>query len=76
MRRAKPTPRSLLRIALTPALPIVYSAAIGRQVLARRYYRGRALASAPYIVGFLGVRVVAEVVGYVAGVGDSASRFD
>jgi hypothetical protein len=76
MRRVKLTPRSLLRIALTPVLPIWYTAAIGRQVAVRRYHRGRAIASAPYIVGFLGVRVVAEVVGYVAGIGDSANRFD
>jgi hypothetical protein len=76
MRREKISPRSLLRIALTPVLPIAYSAAIARSVAQRRYHTGRALASAPYIVGFLGVRAVAEVVGYVAGVGDSASRFD
>lgn len=76
MRRERLTPRSVLRIALTPVLPIVYTAAIARQVAARRYHRGRALASAPYIVGFLGVRAVAEVVGYVAGMGDSANRFD
>ena len=76
MRRENLTPLLLLRIALTPVLPIVYTAAIARQVTARRYHRGRALASAPYIVGFLGVRVVAELVGYVAGVGDSASRFE
>ena len=76
MRREKITARSLLRIALTPVLPIVYTGAIARSVAQRRYYPGRALASAPYIVGFLGVRAVAEVVGYVAGVGDSASRFD
>ncbi|MEA2678106.1 MAG: hypothetical protein QOJ81_2247 [Chloroflexota bacterium] len=76
MRREKLTPRSLLRIALTPVLPVVYTAVIARQVAARRYHRGRALAAAPYIVGFLGVRVVAELVGYVAGVGDSASGFD
>lgn len=76
MRRAKLTPRQVVRIALTPVLPLVYSAAIARQVAARRYHPGRALASAPYIVGFLGIRAVAEVVGYVAGVGDSASKFD
>jgi hypothetical protein len=76
MRRVGLTPRSILRIALTPVLPIWYTAAIGRQVAVRRYHRGRALASAPYIVGLLGVRVVAEVVGYVAGMGDSANRFD
>jgi hypothetical protein len=76
MRRAKLSPRQVVRIALTPVLPIAYSAAIARQVATRRYHRGRALASAPYIVGFLGVRAVAEVVGYIAGVGDSASKFD
>lgn len=76
MRRARLTPRSLLRIALTPVLPVVYTGVIARQVAARRYHRGRALASAPYIVGFLGLRAIAEVVGYVAGAGDSASRFD
>ncbi len=76
MRRAKLTPRSALRIALTPVLPIVYSAAIARQVAARRYETRRAILAAPYIVGFLGLRAVAEVVGYVAGVGDSASKFD
>ena len=76
MRRERVSPRSLLRIALTPVLPIVYSAAIARSVAQRRYHTGRAIACAPYIVGFLGVRAVAEVVGYVAGVGDSASRFD
>lgn len=76
MRREKLTPRSLLRIALTPVLPIVYTAVIVRQVLARRYHRGHALAAGPYIVGLLGVRTVAEVVGYVAGMGDSADRFD
>ena len=76
MRRERISPRSLVRIALTPVLPIVYSVAIARSVAQRRYHPGRAVASAPYIVGFLGVRAVAEVVGYVAGVGDSASRFD
>ncbi|MGH7634587.1 MAG: hypothetical protein ACRENC_12705, partial [Gemmatimonadaceae bacterium] len=76
MRRAKLTPQQVVRIVLTPVLPIVYSAVIARQVAARRYHRGRALASAPYIVGFLSVRAVAELVGYVAGMGDSANRFD
>ena len=76
MRRQELTPRSMLRIALTPVLPIVYSAAIARQVAARRYNTSRAILAAPYIVGFLGIRAVAEVVGYVAGVGDSASKFD
>jgi hypothetical protein len=57
-------------------LPIVYSAAIARQVAARRYYTGRAIASAPWMLGFLAVRAVAELVGYVAGIGDSASKFD
>jgi hypothetical protein len=76
MRRARITPRSLLRIALTPVLPIWYSAIIARQVLARRYHRRDALASAPYIVGFLGVRAVAEVVGYLGGMGDSGNKFD
>jgi hypothetical protein len=76
MRREKLTPRQAVRIALTPVLPIWYSAAIARQVIARRYHRRDALASAPYIVGFLGIRAVAEVVGYVAGMGDSGNRFD
>jgi hypothetical protein len=76
MRRQKLTPKQVLRIALTPVLPVVYSAAIARQVAARRYYPGRALASAPWMLGFLGVRTVAELVGYVAGIGDSASKFD
>ena len=76
MRRARLSPRMLLRIALTPVLPIVYTAAIARSVAQRRYHPWRALASAPYIVGFLGVRAVAEVVGYVAGIGDSGNRFD
>ena len=76
MRREKITPRSALRIALTPVLPVVYSAAIAKQVAARRYNTGRAILAAPYIVGFLALRSVAEVVGYVAGVGDSASKFD
>src|SRR3989304_412296 len=75
-RREKIPARSLVRIALTPVLPIVYTGAIARSVAQRRYHTGRALASAPYIVGFLGVRAVAEVVGYFAGVGDSPSRFD
>jgi len=76
MRRAKLSPRMALRVALTPVLPIVYSAAIARSVAQRRYHPGRAIAAAPYIVGFLGVRAVAEVVGYVAGIGDSARKFD
>ena len=76
MRRAKLSPRMILRIALTPVLPLVYSAAIVRSVAERRYHPWRALASAPYIVVFLGVRAAAEVVGYVAGIGDSANRFD
>jgi hypothetical protein len=76
MRREKLTPRSLLRIALTPLLPIVYSVAIVRQVLARRYHRVHALAAGPYMVGFLVVRAVAEVVGYVAGMGESGNKFD
>jgi hypothetical protein len=76
MRRARITPTSLLRIALTPVLPIAYSAAIARSVAKRRYHTRAAIESAPYIVGFLSVRAVAEVVGYVAGVGDSANRFD
>jgi hypothetical protein len=76
MRRGKITPRSALRIALTPVLPVWYTATIARQVQARRYHRREALASGPYIVGFLFVRAVAEVVGYVAGMGDSGNRFD
>jgi hypothetical protein len=76
MRRQKLTPRSLFRIALTPLLPIVYSGAIARQVALRGYHRGHAIASAPYIVGFVAVRAVAEVVGYVAGMGDSGNKFD
>ena len=76
MRRRKLTPRMVLRIALTPVLPIVYSGAIAKQVAQRRYFTGKAVASAPYMVGFLVVRAVAEVVGYVAGMGDSANRFD
>jgi hypothetical protein len=76
MRRERITPRSIVRMALTPVLPVVYSGAIARQVLARGYHRGAALASFPYIVGFVAVRAVAEVVGYVAGMGDSGNRFD
>jgi hypothetical protein len=76
MRRQKLTPRMLLRIALTPVLPIVYSGVIAKQVAQRRYFTGKAVGSAPYMVGFLVVRAVAEVVGYVAGMGDSANRFD
>jgi hypothetical protein len=76
MRRQKLTPRTVLRIALTPLLPIVYTIAIARQVVLRGYHRGHALASAPYIVGFVTVRAVAEVVGYVAGMGESANKFD
>lgn len=76
MRREKLTPRSVLRIALTPLLPIVYTTAIARQVVLRGYHRGHALASAPYIVGFMFVRAVAEVVGYVAGMGESGNKFD
>lgn len=76
MRRERISARSLLRIAATPVLPIAYTAAIARSVAQRRYHPGRALLSAPYIVGLLAVRAVAEVVGYVAGVGDSANRFD
>jgi hypothetical protein len=76
MRREKITPRSLFRIALTPVLPIWYTATIARQVLARGYHRRDALVSGPYIIGFLGIRAVAEVVGYLAGMGDSGNRFD
>ena len=76
MRRQKLNARSVLRIALTPVLPVWYSATIARQVLARKYHRRDALVSGPYIVGFLFVRAAAEVVGYVAGMGDSGNRFD
>jgi hypothetical protein len=76
MRRGKLTPRSVLRIALTPVLPVWYSATIARQVQARRYHRRDALAAGPYIVGFLFIRAVAETVGYVRGMGDSGNRFD
>jgi hypothetical protein len=76
MRRARLTPRTALRICLTPVLPVVYSVAIARSVAQRRYHPVRAVASAPFIVGFLCVRSVAEVVGYLAGAGDSASKFD
>jgi hypothetical protein len=76
MRRGKLTPRSVLRIALTPVLPIWYSATIARQVQARRYHRRDAVVAAPNIIGFLFVRAVAEVVGYVRGMGDSGNRFD
>lgn len=76
MRRQSLSPRQVVRIALTPVLPIVYSGAIAKQVAVRRYHTGRAILSAPYIVAFLGLRAVAEVVGYVAGAGDSASKFD
>lgn len=76
MRRLRMTPFALLRLVAAPVSPLVYAALIAAAVVRRRYAPLAFLASSPAILGFLGVRAVAEITGYLAGPGDSPRRFE
>jgi hypothetical protein len=74
-RRQRITPFEVLRMLAAPVSPLVYAALIASAVARRRYAPLAFVASSPLLMGFLGVRAVAEIVGYVAGPGDSLRGF-
>lgn len=75
MRREHMTPSAVVRLLAAPLSPIVYGALITSAV-ARQRYEPRAFVSClPVLVGLLGLRAIGEIVGYAAGMGDSARRF-
>jgi hypothetical protein len=76
MRRERWTPLSAIRALATPLSPYVYLGFIAKAVARQRYQRKAFVASAPVVFALLGVRAAAELVGYVAGAGDSARRFN
>jgi len=75
MRRRRMSSAAMLRLVAAPVSPLVFGALIASAVVRRRYAPLPFLVSSPAILGFLSVRAVAEVVGYLAGPGDSMRRF-
>lgn len=76
MRRQRWTPWTLIRALATPLSPYVYVALITSAVARQRYATRAFVSSAPAVFALLGVRAAAEIVGYLAGAGDSTRRFN
>lgn len=75
MRRERMSGRELVRFAASPVAPLVYAALIASAVARQRYATRAFVTSSPMILGLLALRAAAEVVGYLAGPGDSLRRF-
>jgi hypothetical protein len=75
MRRRHVNAMTIVRFLAAPIEPLIYGAMIANAVRRRRYAVGPFVISSPVILGFLGVRAVADIVGFVAGSGGSERRF-
>jgi hypothetical protein len=75
LRREQMNRSAAARLLAAPLSPVVFVTLISAAVARQRYGTREFVASIPVMIGMLGLRAIAEVVGYAAGAGDSSRRF-